>query len=161
MDTEPILNKWTALVEAIRFLESEPQSQQNLARISDLSEDVVQIALERLREKYVAEDSGIELVQISGGWSLTPKKDLWSFLKERYGKKSEGKLSRAAMETLAIIAYSQRITRAEIAAHRGVSADNMIGIVVKGDRKEGWAGKASAVRYHQGLPPAVQAQQHR
>lgn len=131
MDTEPTLNKETALVEAILFLESEPQSQQNLARISDLSEDVVQIALERLREKYVAEDSGIELVQISGGWSLTPKKDLWSFLKERYGKKSEGKLSRAAMETLAIIAYSQPITRAEIEALRGVSADNMIRILVE------------------------------
>ena len=121
----------TGLIEAILFLESEPQSEQNLARISEFSEDVVKLVLEKLKEKYAAEDSGIELVQIGGGWSLSPKKDLWNYLKERYGKKNEGKLSRAAMETLAIIAYSQPITRAEIEALRGVSADNMIRILVE------------------------------
>ncbi len=125
------LDKETALVEAILFLESEPQSQQNLARISGLSEDVVQAALERLQERYAAEDSGIELGRITGGWSLVPKKDLWNFLRERYGRKGEGRLSRAAMETLAIIAYSQPITRAEIEALRGVSADNMIRILLE------------------------------
>ncbi|MBR5579876.1 MAG: SMC-Scp complex subunit ScpB [Treponema sp.] len=125
------LEKETGLIEAILFLESEPQSEQSLARISEFSEDVVKLVLERLKEKYAAEDSGIELVQIGGGWSLAPKKDLWNYLKERYGKKNEGKLSRAAMETLAIIAYSQPITRAEIEALRGVSADNMIRILVE------------------------------
>lgn len=124
------LDKETALIEAILFLESEPQSVQGLARISELSEDVVEIALDRLREKYASEDSGIELSQV-GGWSLSPKKDLWGYLKERYGRKNEGKLSRAAMETLAIIAYSQPITRAEIEALRGVSADNMIRILAE------------------------------
>lgn len=120
------MDKETSLVEAILFLESESQSIQNLSRISELSEDVVKLALERLEEKYRSEDSGIELIQITGGYTLAPKKDLWNFLKERYGKKNEGKLSKAAMETLAIIAYSQPITRAEIEALRGVSADNMI-----------------------------------
>lgn len=125
------MEKETGLIEAILFLESEPQSEQNLARISEFSEDVVKLVLEKLQEKYAAEDSGIELVQIGGGWSLSPKRDLWNYLKERYGKKNEGKLSRAAMETLAIIAYSQPITRAEIEALRGVSADNMIRILVE------------------------------
>ena len=125
------MEKETGLIEAILFLESEPQSEQSLARISEFSEDVVKLVLERLKEKYAADDSGIELVQIGGGWSLAPKKDLWNYLKERYGKKNEGKLSRAAMETLAIIAYSQPITRAEIEALRGVSADNMIRILVE------------------------------
>ena len=125
------MEKETGLIEAILFLESEPQSEQNLARISEFSEDVVKLVLEKLQEKYAAEDSGIELVQIGGGWSLSPKRDLWNYLKERYGKKNEGKLSRAAMETLAIIAYSQPITRAEIEALRVVSADNMIRILVE------------------------------
>ena len=125
------LDKETGLVEAILFLESEPQSEASLAKISELSEDVVKIALERLQEKYSAEDSGIELVQVGGGWSLSPKKDLWGCLKERYGRKGEGRLSRAAMETLAIIAYSQPVTRAEIEALRGVSADNMIRLLAE------------------------------
>ena len=47
-------------------------------------------------------------------------------LRERYGEKNSGRLSRSAMETLSIIAYSQPITRGEIEAIRGVSADNMI-----------------------------------
>lgn len=125
------LEKETALIEAILFLESEPQNETNLARISELSKDVVDVALEKLKEKYAGVDSGIELSRISGGWILTPKRDLWGFLKERYGKKSEGRLSRAAMETLSIIAYSQPITRAEIEAIRGVSADNMIRILLE------------------------------
>lgn len=125
------LEKETALIEAILFLESEPQNEANLSRISELSKDVVDVALEKLKEKYAGADSGIELSRISGGWILTPKRDLWGFLKERYGKKSEGRLSRAAMETLSIIAYSQPITRAEIEAIRGVSADNMIRILLE------------------------------
>ena len=125
------MDKETALIEAILFLESEPQSEESLSRISELSADVVEIAIANLKEKYMAEDSGIELVKIVGGWTLAPKKDLWNFLKERYGKKNEGKLSKAAMETLAIIAYSQPITRAEIESIRGVSADNMMRILME------------------------------
>ncbi len=131
MSVEVNLDKETALIEAILFLESEPQSEAVLVKNSELSKDVVDMAIQQLKEKYSASDSGIELIQISGGWTLSPKKELWDFLKERYGKKSEGKLSKAAMETLSIIAYSQPITRAEIEAIRGVSADNMIRLLVE------------------------------
>jgi len=86
------LEKEIALIEAILFLESEPQNEANLVKISELSKDVVDMVLNQLKEKYAAPDSGIELVQISGGWVLSPKKDLWNFLKERYGKKNEGRL---------------------------------------------------------------------
>ena len=125
------MEKETGLIEAILFLESEPQSEQNLARISEFSEDVVKLVLEKLKEKYAAEDSGIELVQIGGGWSLSPKKDLWNYLKERYGKKNEGKLSKSAIETLSIIAYSQPITRAEIESIRHVNVDNMMRVLIE------------------------------
>jgi segregation and condensation protein B len=87
--------------------------------------------IERLQERYADEAHGLELVQISGGWTLCPKKELWESLKEKYGKKNDNKLSRAAMETLSIIAYSQPITRGEIEAIRGVSADNMIRLLVE------------------------------
>lgn len=131
MEMEIKLEKEAAIIEAILFLESEPQSESSLAKISELSKDVVEIVLQQLKEKYAAANFGIELIQISGGWCLSPKRELWDFLKERYGKKSEGKLSRAAMETLSIIAYSQPITRGEIEAIRGVSADNMIRLLME------------------------------
>ena len=125
------LKQETAIVEAILFLDSEPLNEDMISKISELSRDVVEIALQKLQEKYAAEDSGIELTQISGGWVITPKKELWGCLKDRYGKKSEAKLSKAAMETLSIIAYSQPITRAEIEAIRVVSADNMIRLLAE------------------------------
>lgn len=125
------MEKEAALIEAIFYLEAEPLDVAALSRISDLGQEVVEQALETLQEKYASENSGIELVQISGGWIISPKSELWSFLKERYGKKNDNKLSRAAMETLSIIAYSQPITRAEIEAIRGVSADNMIRLLLE------------------------------
>ncbi len=115
-----------ALVEAILFLEGESISVEAIMRISNFSKDVVQMCIDKLQERYSVQSSALELQQISGGWFLCVKKNLWSSLKERYGKKNESKLSRAALETLSIIAYSQPITRAEIEAIRGVSADNMI-----------------------------------
>ena len=121
----------TALVEAILFLESEPLSEEAISIIGQLSKEVVEIALENLKERYSSPACGFELSQITGGWVLTPKKDLWNFLKEKYGRKNEGKLSKSAMETLSIIAYSQPITRAEIEAIRGVSADNMVRLLME------------------------------
>lgn len=122
--------KESALIESILFLESEPMTEKALASISELSEEVVAKCIEVLKEKYNSEGSGIELETITGGWALVPKKDIWEVLKERYGNKNEGKLSKSAMETLSIIAYSQPITRAEIEAIRGVSADNMIRLLM-------------------------------
>lgn len=120
------LDKETALIESILFLEADPVDEGALARLSGLAKDVVDAALQRLSERYGADDSGLELSRIGGGITIAPKREFWEVLKERYGKKNEAKLSRAALETLSIIAYSQPITRAEVESIRGVSADNMI-----------------------------------
>lgn len=123
-------NKETALIETILFLESEPVPEKALASKAQLSEEVVEKCIENLKEKYAAEDSGLELSMITGGWCLTPKKEYWDVLKEQYGSKRDGRLSKSAMETLSIIAYSQPITRAEIEQIRGVGVDNMIRLLV-------------------------------
>ncbi len=125
------MEKETALVEAILYLETEPVDSASLVRISGLSAEVIEQVIEILRDRYSSDDHGVELVQISGGWTLSPKRELWESLKDRYGKKNDNRLSRAAMETLSIIAYSQPITRAEIEAIRGVSADNMIRLLAE------------------------------
>lgn len=122
-----------ALLETVLFLESEPQPVETLSKITQMSAEVVLECIEHLKDKYSASDSGIELSQIIGGWQLTPKKECFDFVKERYGKKNEGRLSKSAVETLAIIAYSQPITRAEIFSLRHVSPDNMIRMLL--DRK--------------------------
>ena len=124
-------NKESALCEAILFLESEPLTVRALSNKAQLSEEVVEKCIELLKDKYAEENSGIELVMITGGWCLAPKKEYWEVLKEFYGSKREGRLSKSAMETLAIVAYSQPITRAEIESIRGVSVDNMIRLLLE------------------------------
>jgi segregation and condensation protein B len=124
-------NKETALVETVLFLESEPLTVKMLSNRAQLSEEVVEKCLEKLNEKYSAEDSGIEISTIAGGLCLTPKKEYWDVLKELYGMKREGRLSKSAMETLAIIAYKQPVTRAEIEAIRGVGVDNMVRLLIE------------------------------
>jgi len=125
------LIKETALIEAILFLEGEPLDEANMARISGLSREIVDTALENLKQRYASDNSGLELSRIGGGYVISPKKEYWESLRERYGKKNESRLSRAAMETLSIIAYSQPVTRAEVEAIRGVQADNMIRLLME------------------------------
>ncbi|WP_010258456.1 SMC-Scp complex subunit ScpB [Treponema primitia] len=123
--------KETALIEAILYLEADPLDEAGLIRISGLSKDVIQKALSNLEGRYAREDSGVELSRIGGGVMISPKKEYWDNLRERYGKKNESKLSKAALETLSIIAYKQPITRSEIESMRGVSADNMIRLLLE------------------------------
>jgi segregation and condensation protein B len=125
------LQKETALVEAILFMESEPLDEAGLVRNSGLSKEIIKEALDRLSERYALSDCGIELSHIGGGVMISPKREYWENLKDHYGKKSEGKISRAAMETLSIIAYSQPITKAEIKGFRGVTPDNMIHLLLE------------------------------
>jgi segregation and condensation protein B len=125
------LEKETALVEAILYLESDPVDEGAISRICGLSKEIVKAALDNLSERYAASDCGLELSRLGGGIMISAKREYWENLKERYGKKSEGKISRAAMETLAIVAYSQPVTRAEIEKIRGVSADNMIRLLLE------------------------------
>ena len=126
-----LARKETALVEAILFMEAEPMDESGLCRASGLSREAVQEALASLGARYDSEDSGLELSAVGGGVTITPKREHWESLKDRYGKKNEARISRAVMETLAIIAYSQPITRAEIKTLRGVSPDNAIHMLLE------------------------------
>ena len=124
------LKRETALLEIVLFLENEPLNIKSLSRITGLSGDIVKKCLLFLKDRYNDDACGIELVEIAEGFMLYPKKAYWNFLKQKYGKKSLGKLSRAALETLSIIAYSQPVTRSEIESIRGVSPDAMVRLLL-------------------------------
>ena len=123
------LNKEQSLLEAILFLESDPMNINSLSKASDLPVEVVTEALKSLEAGYRSDDRGIELIELAGGYLLCPKESLWDYLKGRYGKKNDNRLSKAALETLSIIAYSQPITKGEIENIRGVSADAMLKVL--------------------------------
>jgi segregation and condensation protein B len=130
MDDLQLTNE-TALIEAILFLEADPVDEAALSGISGLSVEVVKAALENLASRYATEESGLELSRVGGGIVISPKKAYWDNLRARYGKKNENRLTRAAMETLSIIAYSQPVTRAEVEDIRGVKVDNYIRMLLE------------------------------
>jgi segregation and condensation protein B len=127
------VEKEAALIEAILFLETDPMDAAVLSRISGLAKDALLRAVEALERKYAGENSGIELSRIGGGFMISPKREYWENLKDKYGKKNETRFSRAALETLSIIAYSQPVTRSEVEAIRGVQADTMIRLLLEKD----------------------------
>jgi len=116
----------TALLEAVLYMETEPITIEQLSKICKLDTTIIETALEKLGMQLHNENRGLELLHLNDGWMLFPKKQYWEQIRDRYAKHKEQKLSKAALETLSIIAYSQPITRAEIEAIRGVSADTMI-----------------------------------
>lgn len=124
------LERRAGLVEAVLFLENEPQELSTLERITGLGREELAQALEFLQEEYRRDCHGVELIQIGGGYAFSPKAPLWGDLRERYGRRNENRLSRAALETLSIIAYSQPVTRQEVENIRGVSADGMIRLLL-------------------------------
>lgn len=115
-----------ALVEAVLLLEVEPVEESLLAKLTKLSGKDVMEALDTLVSRYSAEEFGIIPVKIAEGWTFSPKEQFWDVLKEKYGRRKDDQLSRAALETLAIIAYSQPVTRAELENLRGVGSENIV-----------------------------------
>jgi len=86
-------------------------------------EDQVDAAIEGIVEKYNAEFYPFEVRQSGGGWQFLTKKDFHKTVAQLNGEKFLKRLSSAALETLAIIAYKQPVTKGEIEAIRGVSSD--------------------------------------
>jgi len=104
------------ILEALLFAAKEPLDTASLAASLTPGDDVA-VLLEELRQSYLPR--GVHLIRVSGKWAFRTADDL-SYLLERHAVE-ERRLSKAALETLAIIAYHQPVTRAEIEAIRGVT----------------------------------------
>src|ERR1044071_3239036 len=91
-----------------------------------ISLDQVETSLEGIVEKYKSEFYPFEVIQSGGGWQFLTKKEFHKTIAQLNGDKFLKKLSAAAMETLSIIAYKQPVTKGQIEAIRGVSADYAI-----------------------------------
>ncbi|HXF54218.1 MAG TPA: SMC-Scp complex subunit ScpB [Hyphomicrobiaceae bacterium] len=104
------------MLEALLFAAPEPVDERTLAAQLKSVEDLTPL-LEELKGFYAGR--GVNLVRVAGKWSFRTAEDL-AFLLERHAKE-ERRLSKAALETLAIVAYHQPVTRAEIEEIRGVS----------------------------------------
>ena len=89
------------------------------------SEDIEKI-MQNMKLKYEAEDSGLELIKIEDGYQLCTKKEYYDYIYPLFDNRAKPTISNAALETLSIIAYNPKITRAQIEAIRGVGSDGTI-----------------------------------
>jgi segregation and condensation protein B len=116
-----------AILEAMLFVSSEPLS---LARLVAVLGDVTKTELGRvlriLAEDLEREGRGVRLVEIAGGFRLVTKQEYSTWVKRLDKAKSSAKLSRSALESLAIIAYKQPIVRSEIEEIRGVETSGVV-----------------------------------
>ena len=116
-----------AIVEGLLYLVGEDGARaEQLAAAIGVSMEDIGIILENIRHKYASELYGIELVGYGSVYKFVTKKAVYPYAQELFGSSKASTLSQAALETLAIIAYKQPITRVEIEELRGVSAEVML-----------------------------------
>ena len=119
-------DKKKAIIEAILFAAGrEVDVSEFMSALEISSDEVIQI-IQQMREEYAKEDRGIEIIQVNGAYQMCTKKEFYEYIYPIFDKRAKPKLSQAALETLAIIAYNPRVTRAEIESIRGVNSDGTI-----------------------------------
>jgi len=116
-----------AIAEGLLYIVGEDGVKaEQLAMALDKSMEDTTIILENIQRKYASELFGIELVGYGSVYKFITKKDIYPYAQKLFGASKPNTLSQAALETLAIIAYKQPITRIEIEELRGVSAEVML-----------------------------------
>ena len=117
------INKNKLIIEAILFAAGRPVNKNEIILALEISAEDVENIIKSMQEEYKSENRGIELIKIEDSYQLCTKKELYEYIYPILDKRNKPNLSNAALETLAIVAYNPKITRAEIEAIRGVSAD--------------------------------------
>ena len=114
------------LIEALIFVSGDPVPAKRLAELLDKTTEEIDEALEALTERYLETGAGIHVMEVAGGYQLRTRPVYSHYVNRFLERKRKTTLSGPALETLAIIAYKQPITRVEIEAIRGVVVDGVI-----------------------------------
>ena len=120
------IDKIKSIIEAILFAAGRQVAIKELMISLEISKEDLENIIVSMQEDYKMQNRGIELIKVEDSYQLCTKKELYEYLYPILDKRSKPNLSNAALETLAIIAYNPRVTRAEIESIRGVSADACI-----------------------------------
>ena len=120
------LEKIESIIESILFAAGRMVSIEEIELALEVSRIDLEKILDKMQEEYKEEKRGIELIKLNNGYQLCSKKENYEYIYQIIDKRNKPKLSNAALETLSIIAYNPKISRAEIEAIRGVSVDATI-----------------------------------
>ncbi len=119
-----------AALEAIMLVVDEPVAEVTLAQVLERPTHEVAAALRELSEEYTAAARGFDLRQVAGGWRYYTRADCAQLVERFVRDGQQTRLTQAALETLAVVAYRQPVSRARVAAVRGVNSDGVIRTLV-------------------------------
>jgi segregation and condensation protein B len=115
-----------AALEAVLLVTDEPVPAVTLAQVVERPTDEVEAVLDELAQEYAAQGRGFELRPVAGGWRLYTRADCAPYVERFVLDGQQARLTQAALETLAVIAYRQPVTRARVSAVRGVNVDGVV-----------------------------------
>jgi len=122
----PLADEAKRAIEAIVMVADEPADPRLLAQLIELPAARVDELCEELAAEYDAERRGFAFVKVAGGWRFQSRGELSPYVERFVLTGQSARLSAAALETLSIVAYKQPISRAQVAAIRGVSVDGVM-----------------------------------
>src|SRR6266550_6235751 len=120
------MNEAQRAIEAILMVAEEPVEPQLLAQLLEVSPAKVEELCATLAATYEADDRGFVLARVAGGYRFHSHPDMAPYIERFVLEGQSARLSAAALETLAIVAYKQPVSRAQVASIRGVNADGVV-----------------------------------
>lgn len=130
---EEVVDDLAHIIEAIIFASDEPLNVGTIKSVLDaahtfgrINPDMIVARINALNDKYDLDGSGFYIIEIANGYQFATRKELAQWVSYLFKEKAKRKLSNSALETLAIIAYKQPITKPEIESIRGVNVDYVL-----------------------------------
>lgn len=125
------INELESVVESILFASGEVVSVKSIAFAADQDEKTVKAVISNMADKYETEGRGIRIIQVGEGYQMCTNAEHFNYIKKLYQAPVRKNLSTTLLETLAIIAYKQPVTKGQIEDIRGVSADHAVNKLVE------------------------------
>ena len=121
-----------AILEALIFASPDPFTPKAMCKLLDTEpQEDVQAALAELKQEYENRPGGLQLVEVAGGYQIVTRSDLHEWVRRLFHERTTQKLTVQALETLAVIAYREPITAAEITDVRGVNTSGVLNTLLE------------------------------
>ena len=120
------IEKIKQIIESIMFAVGRDISTKELSSVLEMTPENVEEIIESMRVEFEEAKRGVQIIKVNDGYQLCSRKENYEYIYQIIDKRNKPNLSQAALETLAIIAYNPKITRAEIESIRGVNSDGTI-----------------------------------
>jgi len=129
---QPVSEQLVVVIEAIVFASPEPITLKAILKLLDGEpKEQVQAAIAELKRRYDDRPGGLQVVEVANGYQIVTRPELHEWVRRMFHERTTQKLSVQALETLAVIAYKQPITAAEITEIRGVNTSGVIGTLLE------------------------------